>query len=1085
MPLTIYKSSAGSGKTFTLVKEYLKIVLKQPAEYKHILAITFTNKATEEMKIRIVEELTALAEGDDSDMGKAIAEETQLSREDITKNARNTLTRILHNYAHFEVRTIDSFFTRVIRSFAKELNLPMRYSIDLDQDKALSEALLFFYKTLQKNQEVREWMKHFTEKKIADDKGWNTEMSIKDVGKVLFSEDYFYLKNQPQQMTLGELSKEVKNMRKQCFLFEKKLKDWAKEAQAIIKKNKLVAKDLKTGTFTVFTNALIKKYDFNSTTLKLYNDEINWYTQKSTKVAEIEMVAPALSKLLKQSVDQIENEGRLYFSYKNILENIYSYGLLQELAGALKKYRDESNILLMSDTSALIRETIKDEDAPFLLEKVGNNFKYIFIDEFQDTSNFQWHNLRPLVKNALSENHQVLLVGDIKQSLYRWRGGNMKLLLHQVEQELSMWSTVTEVKTLNNNYRSLENIVTFNNLFFEKSKAILAADKDDISLLNESYESVFQTPQKGAGGYVNVQFFNKTKEEDGSDKSADEYIQSETVAIVENAKRDGYSFGEMMVLVRDAGSATKIANVFAQENIPFITEQSLMLKNADVVGLITSLLYYVLDEYNPLHRATLLYRYHRFFDLPIGDINLLFMEELGSDPTDFDELLPEPFISNLHQIRRKPVIEIVEDLVVLFELNKTTNPFLRKFQDLTLDQANAGVYSLGDFLKWWEESKDNVRKTSLNTSSLQNAVQIMTVHKAKGLEKAVVIVPFVKYQFAPKGNLWANDLGEDFQRFGILPLNIKLEMLKSTFAHIYEQEAREKLIDEFNVAYVAFTRPKERLYVLANAPSKTKKEIKYFSDLLYRFVQLPDEEIAACYNAETTVFEMGEAVPKKQEQTEEKKNVKTISPDYKSQPYNDRLTIRPQTDRYFEILDLEKMGKISTGIKMHAVLERLEHKDALDEVVANLIKDRVLSEDDRAPIINQISELLKIDRFSEFFDETWKNDVEYRERSIWSGGFKYKPDRVLFKGQEAIVIDYKKEIRDEKYLKQIIQYGRILQMLGYSSIRLYLVYVQTGVIDEVILKGEEQKVNRYEEESLQFVSEADELLEEMGIDAEL
>lgn len=1086
MSLTIYKSSAGSGKTFTLVKEYLKIVLKDPNEYQHILAITFTNKATEEMKTRIIEDLTDLAKGEKrekDDMFNALMEEEswKMSAKEIKENAWKTLQRILHNYARFEVRTIDSFFTRIVRSFAKELNLPMRYSIDLDQRKALREAMDLFYNDIHNNPDIEGWLEAFANKKLSDDKGWRTDFNIRKMGEQLFNEKFYEFGQNEAFNDLKELRKEIQAMEQSNQKVDKNMKGIANKAMALLKKNNLTTKDFKRGAVTYFSSEIPKKNytKANATFRKICEGEGSWCAKKSLKLVEIEAISEQLVDLGQAALIYFEEQKTNYLNNREVLKNIYSYGVMSQLAAALKEYRDNENILLLSDTNALMRDAIKDQDAPFLLEKVGSKYKHILVDEFQDTSSFQWHNLRPLVKNSLGENHEVLIVGDVKQSLYRWRGGNMKLLLTQVEADLLEHKETTKVDDLKRNFRSFKNIVEFNNAFLGESKISLSGALDELEIpsevLNKSYENFRQETTTEEKGYVQVQFLEKVG------RSDDLYKEATNEAIIETIRKahaDGYGYSEILILVRQHSDSVAMATMFTERNIPFLTEQSLLLKNSAVIQLILSILQYLKNEFDPISQSTLLYRYCKYNDIPIDDFHEVFRKaEDGEINQQLIENLPVEFMSKLAHIRRKPLVEILEDLLFIFKLNTQPSQYLQRLQDVALDLSVKKIIGLKDFFDWWDEKSD---KLSIQSAAGQESVQIMTIHKAKGLERSVVIVPFADYSFAPKGLIWVDELEEGFKHFGMLPITINKDLSETDFADSYKQELIDAMVDTLNVVYVAFTRPKERLYVFAKHMASIEKDLNSVNKLLWRFANnlgdnLP-KDFKPDWSPDEWCLKIGEEVKKVQkEETKTKQVVNTEElKSYQNRPYKDRVGIRSESERYFEILDLEKIAKISTGIKIHAVLENLERKEDLEEVVDQLVRDRVLQEEDKQDIINQISALLERDLFKYFFKEDWE---VYTERSIFWNGQMYKPDRVIVKNNEAIVVDYKKEIRNEKYQKQIRGYGYVLKQLGYTNVRLYLVYVQTGAIDEYILGGDE-RWRKYQEEYLEFVPEIEQLLEE-------
>ena len=1097
--LTIYKSSAGSGKTFTLVKEYLKIVLQEPKDYQHILAITFTNKATEEMKNRVVEELNALANGEQTDMyHRIVADFEEMGVEvDVVVNAKRTLNRLLHNYSRFEISTIDSFFSKIIRSFARELNLPMRYSIDLNQDKALTSAIDQLYNNLHDNTDMTRWLNRFTRQKMRDSKGWNIDHAIQQMGKELFKEEFHLLKK--SLLPIKILEKYTQKFFKEKAVFEKKMQTYADDALALLKQYQLVPKDFRPGAVTFFTDIEKKKYEPKKTFVDILTGEKEWYAKKAKKAADIEeLLAGGFLKVAQQSYDFYVKNHQRYFSNKAILETIYTYGILSELGRELKIYRDENNILLISDTNALIKEAIGEQDAPLVLEKMGSWYKHILIDEFQDTSDFQWYNLLPLVINSLADDHQVLIVGDVKQSIYRWRGGNMKLLLEKVQKDLKQYPA--QVKVLDDNYRSKENIVNFNNAFFEAAVQAWANSEDleDSYLLEEAYKSHQQNPQKGEGGYVEINFIPKPDKDDPPE------VLPQEAAIIETIKKlqtDQYRYEDILILVNRNQEATDLAEALAKAKIPFVTQQSLLLKNSPIIQLILSFLQYFHNRFDPLIRTKLLYQYCQFKNIAIDDVSDIFTDykkmpllveeakkatvttteernengeafiredlpaqavmeaeqseietekekEAEKIQTLFDKVLPSTLLENIHEIHRKPLVEIVEELVHILELNSSANNYVQRFQDICLDIVAKSITNIGDFLDWWDEHK---HKTSILSSEGTDAIQIMTIHKAKGLEAPVVLLPYSSYSFSISKSpiVWADVTGiDDYKEFAILPLKLKKEMLKSDFAAIYEQEAIETMLDTLNKVYVAFTRPKERLYVFCNAPAKTPK-IHALHNLLAIILKQNNFPFKEYWSEEDQRFAFGEPTPKEIEKTiESESSANTeILENYFSEPFEGKLHIRTEKERYYEIIDSEKTDVISMGIKVHTVLEKLDDKQDLAEVIEQLIRDRVLKASDKETITQQVTNLFNRGKFQRWFEPDWE---VLTERAIFHKGQFYKPDRVVVNEQEAIIVDYKKEVRSPSHRAQIRAYGNIIKTMGYDNIKMFLVYVQSGVIDELV-----------------------------------
>ena len=440
MPLSIYKSSARSGKTYTLVQEYVKLLVKSPHEFRNILAITFTNKATNEMKGRIIEALSKLTAGNMPDLSHQIVKDLNLvethgsqaeALDHVKKQAYWALKRILHSYSEFNVSTIDSFFQQILRSFTKELKLPQRYEVEMNTKYVLDRITTELFLDVGHTEGLTNWLTDFAFSEIEDNKGWKIETNIKDLGMEIFKENVWkkLTKNETENEydeaetkenryeKMREWSKKLWTIKRD---FDKKMKSYAEQALEFIKGYSLEVGDFKNGTANCFESVLNGKYEFDKVNLqKIYaGEESNWTTKSSPNKAKIEMlVQNGLQQLFVEMIDFYEKNLIDYYSANEVLKNIYVYGILNDLKDKLVDYRTRENLMLISDTPNLMRSIVQDSSLEFIFEKVGMAYKHILLDEFQDTSEAQWHSLAYLVNNSIAEDNQSLVVGDVKQSI--------------------------------------------------------------------------------------------------------------------------------------------------------------------------------------------------------------------------------------------------------------------------------------------------------------------------------------------------------------------------------------------------------------------------------------------------------------------------------------------------------------------------------------------------------------------------------------------------------------------------------------------------------------------------------------------
>ncbi len=1049
----IYRSSAGSGKTFALVKEYLELVLRDPNDYKHILAITFTNEATREMKSRIIEDLEKIASGKTTPMRKEIEKDfNKLGiRMEIEKRAIRALKNILHNYSRFEVSTIDHFFTRVVRSLSWELKVPMRFEIDVDNDKALESAIEKLYAVVNEDQAVKSWLEAFAFNRLENDKGWKIDYNIHELGMELFQER-FQEGFSNTEIQLDDLKKLASQLNHTINSYRKSIRSLAVQAMELINQSGLELKDFKGGANGVASNfrkPINNDFNLTDTFWKVARGEDNWYTQQSPKIEEIkELTSRGLDKIAGEMLDVYKQHYMNYVSAEQLMKNIYSYGLLDILHNKLKEYRDEQNLMLLSDTNFLIHEVINDNDAPFLFEKLGSKYKHILIDEFQDTSNFQWKNLLPLVLNAVSSEHRVWIAGDVKQSIYRWRGGNMRLLIEGVHDDLQLFKDGILEIPLVENRRSASNIVEFNNQFFTQAYKLVSMNDDlpdNRDLISKTYKDVIQTPKGSTGGYVEVKFFER-KDEDG--RAWTEAAMNETNETIKKCLEQGYQFQDIMILVDKNSQANSISEVLSRAGIPVITESSLLVTNNRKIRFLISILEWFHQPDNCLAKTNILFHYSSLTNALV-DLHEVF----SNVDVQFEKMMPTDFMKLYPEIARKPIYEMVEELVLLFELHLVVDSFLQRFQDICLEQSRKGRNNLEGFLEWWEEKLKQARigrgstDLSIKVPTNSKAVKVMTIHKAKGLESPVIIIPFANSNLKPKAGsmFWTSQLEDPYKEYGLLPLVLNKKLTESHFDEAFRQEQLEGMIERLNVTYVSFTRPKERLYIFSERfkPGKSS-EISTLNKLLYYAFDEHSFGMQKYWDAQEWELKIGEE--KMLVDLKDKGTLPLGIEKYPVNLYDGKVTIRADSKRFFMLFDNEKAIKIKRGVQAHTVLERLKTRKDVDFVLNQTIAEGIIENKDREDIKKRISTLFEDPLFNSWFDEDRETIAE---REIISNGKIYKPDRVVIKDNNAIVIDYKSESREKIHHHQVNEYGKLLETMGYGNVRKYLVYVEDFKIEEV------------------------------------
>jgi len=1038
LALTVYKSSAGSGKTFTLVKEYVKLLIANPQDFKHILAITFTNKATEEMKSRILKALQDLASGNFSDLQQVLLSEFdgRFDAQQVASRAEEAYDLIIHQYSRFEVSTIDSFFSRVLKSFARELNLPLSYEVEMNQKLALTETIENLFRTIDQQPEVKEWLTLFSKEQIENDKSWNVDRQIEKLGNNLFSEA-FQEGFSGQSVNFSVLKEVIDRLKAQKAKFENTARLFANKAFDLMNQYGLTVNDFnysRSGPLAAFYALQKEEYDIEHKKrfIQALDGEMKWGAKKSPKFElACQVGEEQLAILGNEALHFILKERKNYNTNRAVLRNIYAFGLLESLNLQLKDYRDEHNVMLISDTNRILKEVLNEADAPFLFEKLGSSYKHIMIDEFQDTSNFQWNNLRPLIINALSEGHEVLIVGDVKQSIYRFRGGNMRLLLSQIRQDLGAFYSADADKRLVDNYRSLSQIVSFNNALFAQLPAAL---KTNDSLSNsELFELAFQDHaqqiKKQQGGFVQVSFWDDDLWKEAS-------VSHLMAKIAQNIEL-GYSYGDMLVLVNRNSEIPDVANAFLQARVPFINGDSLKLSQSDLVVFVLELLAYLQTDNDDVRLLNLMVLYCRLKGKAYQPV---VETRPGERITLQDAGFPPAFFEQMHRLKQQSLFDLICELLIIFDFSNQSDIYLQQLLDLVLEQGQKGRSSVSSFLEWWEKEGDN---QTVATSEHANAIRILTIHKSKGLEAPIVFIPFTNWQILPPAQMhqfWTSNTPEDMQELRFIPLDFSKGLLMdSHFADDYLREAEESALDILNKTYVAFTRPREKLYLSAPA---TRSGGQSIHQLLVDLVE--DIGMKTTETDGGMQWELGEE-HEKVSGTDSASDAEVLKI-YPEDSFLEKLSIRNDSERFFMLQQTEQARNITLGNQVHDVLSDVLMKEDLPVVLRQRVQAGEFNQEIAREVEKRIERLFEEEKLCDWFS----GDYEvYNERTLWFEGREHKPDRLMLKGEKAIVVDYKKEVESEAHQQQVKRYMHAIQAMGYSNVSGFLVYVEPVLIREV------------------------------------
>lgn len=1035
---SIYDASAGSGKTFTLVKEYLKIILTSSRDdaYKSILAITFTNKAVGEMKSRIVDTLSDLASDSPSEkaitVANAIASETDLSLDRIFQKSKIILRTIIHNYAAFDISTIDKFTHRVIRTFAHDLNLPSTFEVSLETQNLLNEAVDAIVAEAGNDEVLTKLLVDFTIEKADDDKSWDITRDILEISKLLTNENNRTEIEHYKEKELEEFVNLKKKLQQTCKQLELEVMDLAQNAIRLIHDRQLDSKSFTRGTvYHFFSKHSEGNFELKSNIEELLS-EGNRYA-KTVSTAQQQAVDSIAPELLSNYYNIHEKTQNLMF-YISFLKNITPMSLLNKVSQQLHKIQEEQNILSIAEFNAIIHQEIQNQPAPFIYERMGERYKHFFIDEFQDTSQMQWENLIPLIDNALSsedlnqERGSLMIVGDPKQSIYRWRGGKAEQFIALGKDKNPFHNPDKALYFLDTNWRSYSQIIDFNNRFFHFVSRYFS--HPDYKELYEKHS--FQKENHKKGGYVRFSFLPRPSEMEEEETKSDLYL-AEVLKTIHQLTEKGFSYRDMVILTRKKDPGVEIAKYLTENSIPIVSSESLLLLNSTKVMFIIHFLRYLNNAANVDSKANMLYfiathsqdKYttHDFIASGLAFEN---EEELENWLLDFS------LSFSLKKLRKMPLYETVESIIRIFIPVEQLDVYVQDLLDRVLERSVRSQNSIADFLYFWDTQS---HKFSIPSPDGNNAIRIMTIHKSKGLEFPVVIFPFAEesYSSAPKDKLWVEHEDESISIPKVL-IDNKQEVLNygESATAVYLQKKEEELLDNINVLYVALTRAEEQLHVISRMNLTNKDEIVK-SNMTTFFLQFL-EDIGE-FNPQKLVYEWGspERISVESKKTKQTKIIPVIQA---SLPM-DAIKI---AKRESQMWGSKTKEAIEYGNVIHAIAAQIKSHLDVDIAIEKALEDGLISLLQKEIVSSVIKDLVAHPEIKMFFEE---NDKIWNEQTILRKGTSaIKPDRIVLQSDnKAMLLDYKTGKPEPKHHQQLAEYEATLNEMGFEVIKKTLVYL--------------------------------------------
>ena len=1075
--LTVYKASAGSGKTFTLASEYITLVVKNPQDYRSILAVTFTNKATQEMKTRILSQLYGIAHSlpDSEAYYEQVRMKTGFSEQTIRENAAKALSLLTHHYNEFRVQTIDAFFQSVLRNLARELNLTANLRVDLNDEQVEAQAVDELINSLEEGEEVLNWIRDYIDKNIEDDKGWNVISQIKDFGKNIFKDFYKDHKTELDNRFSDEsfFNDFITDLRERRTRILNRLNEHAKQMYKKIRDANLDNPNL----FNRGANGLLshiikltKGTPSNDPTPQYVQSCIDsadkWPASKcpaKERAAIIELASASLCSDLKILNGYRINDWKEYQSCNLTLKHLSQLRLLHAISEAVDEINKDTNRFMLSNTQSLLSTLMKDSDTPFVFEKMGAYLKHIMIDEFQDTSTIQWNNFRKLLDNCMAQvDSHNLIVGDVKQSIYRWRQGDWKLL-NNIEHEFT--KEQIKIEPLDTNYRSEENIIRFNNAFFKQavSQTVNELESEEIqgaTELVEAYKEIEQKPRKDNGkGCVRIKLFRYDT------KNASDYKQKILNELIENIRQlldQGYKQKDIAILARSKIVIPDIVDSFQNidTNVSLVSDEAFRLDASLAVNVIIEALRLLTHPHDKLTESKLVKLYQQQVIKTGKDINDLFV---GENSTELKSFLPSGYIDKFESLSRLSLIDLVDEIYSLFSLDSLEgqSAYVCTFYDTLNEYLRDHPADIDDFIEEWEDTLSN------NTiqSDEVDGIRLITIHKSKGLEYDNVLIPFCDWELEKTNGItiWCSgdDKEKPYGELPLIPVDYSSKMLGTVFEDDYKEEHLQNTVDNMNLLYVAFTRAGKNLFITGKKykeKTKGKSErshiIQYIIEELAK--ELPGAIIDDAGDNGPISFEFG-TLSNCEERVE--KGKATENP-FELSPKTHRLKIETfphpvsfrQSNKSHDFIKGEDIDPsdarryIKVGNVLHQLFSTILTEADIEPRLKELEQAGIIYNDDitSRELQNKIACALSNEKVKNWFSPRWKlfNECTILDYDKETGDvYEHRPDRVMTDGKEMIVVDFKFGKPRDEYHEQVQRYMRLLMRMGYKQVSGYIWYV--------------------------------------------
>ena len=1080
--LTIYKASAGSGKTFTLSVEYIKLLIKDPQSYRSTLAVTFTNKATEEMKLRILSQLYGIWKllPDSKSYIDKIKEDLNVTEEYMSERAGIALHNIVHNYSYFRIETIDSFFQSVLRNLARELDLTANLRIELNDYQIERNAVDELINSLDENSELLTWIMEYIRENMDDDKDWNVIGNIKRFGENIFREYYKTNSKKLNERLLEEgffkqYTSKLRQMRNEA---EVEMQNEAAQFFDALNHNGIEIDDLnirKNGPAGYFIK--IKKGIYNNTIVtkrlqKVLDEgsESSWVKQKSSKETQDivrELANSTLTPLVHHAEDVRQKNWYIYGSAVLTLRHLNQLRLLNSIENKVRMMNVEQNRFLLSDTHTLLHSLIRDTDSPFIFEKIGNYLENIMIDEFQDTSTVQWQNFKVLLEECMSHGEQQgnLIVGDVKQSIYRWRSGDWRML-NNIEREFPYFNSMLNVCSLDTNYRSSRRVITFNNAFFKRASELEYADQKSSTpdtsspeQLKKAYSDVAQkVPSfRDNHGYVSINLLpNEDYRQQALQKTA------EAVSLLLDS---GANYSDIAILVRSNDIIQLIAEFFANElpDVKIVSDEAFRLDSSVSVNIIVNAMLWLTHPDNILAKAYIAKAYQTYvLKKSEQETNKLLATAEG-----IDSALPCALIDKRNDLLTMPIFELAEQIYTLFNIGniKGEDAYLYAFYDALTDFIANNTADIDSFVEEWN---DSIAAKTIQASAI-DGIRIITIHQSKGLEFEHVVIPFCDWTLEKGNTIWCTPQVEPYNELPLIPVDFSASQMKGTIYEFdYNEEHLQNCVDNLNLLYVAFTRAASSLFVIAQRGTPSSRS--YIVEQAITDIKLEGSSLDGDPSDKKAelLFSYGELeivetkAKKKSDNifTPEVENMNvdmaTFSNKVEFKQSNKSRDFVADDDENTDDDDRKQLSYIKTGKILHYLFSTINTTDDIDTSLAQLEMDGLIEES--GTNIKRLRDMLH-KRFAnrqvaDWFSSRWTlfNECTILDYDAATDTVReHRPDRVMKdeKTGEVVIVDFKFGSPRPEYVEQVNRYKALTQNMGYPNVKGYLWFVYSNRIEEV------------------------------------